>query len=142
MCVSRNVKTLGMQYLQHSNVAASSEPPDRICIIHYRTDELVERRTPYLIDSRLLLLRSGPSTPNLLAAFFPTCLTCADHVSRVPRVAPRYRAASTYSIGSPKNWTDLGFGVHLAAFPKITVMILHTLKAILQSRSQCSSLPR
>jgi hypothetical protein len=44
--VCRNAKTLGLQYLQLPDVAASSGPPDRTCVIHHRPDELlVEQHT-------------------------------------------------------------------------------------------------
>jgi hypothetical protein len=39
--VSRNANTLGLQHLQLPDVAASSGPPDRTCLIHHRTDELL-----------------------------------------------------------------------------------------------------
>jgi hypothetical protein len=42
-CVSRNAKTLGLQHLQLSDVAAGSGPPDRTCVIRHRTDELLRR---------------------------------------------------------------------------------------------------
>jgi hypothetical protein len=35
----------------------------------------------------------------------------ADHVSRVSRVTPRYRAVSTHCIDSPKCWISLVFGL-------------------------------
>jgi hypothetical protein len=39
--VSHNAKTLGLLHLQLLDVAAGSGPPDRTCIIHHRTDELL-----------------------------------------------------------------------------------------------------
>jgi hypothetical protein len=45
-CVRPYAKTLGLQHLQLPDVVASSRSPDRTCIIHYRTDELlVEQHT-------------------------------------------------------------------------------------------------
>jgi hypothetical protein len=40
-CVSRNAKTLGLQHLQLSDVGVNSGPPDRACVVHNWTDELL-----------------------------------------------------------------------------------------------------
>lgn len=44
-----------------------------------------------MMDRPLLLLKKGPSTPNLRAAFFPTWLVWAAQISYVSRVTPRCR---------------------------------------------------
>jgi hypothetical protein len=47
-CVTRNAKTLGLYHLRLPDVAAGSGPPDRTCVIHHRTDELlVEQHTVF-----------------------------------------------------------------------------------------------
>jgi hypothetical protein len=43
-CVSRNTKTLGLQQLQLSDMAASSGPPDGARAVHYKTDELLTKQ--------------------------------------------------------------------------------------------------
>jgi hypothetical protein len=40
-CVSRNAKTLGLQHLHITDVGLDSGPPDRACVVHYWTDELL-----------------------------------------------------------------------------------------------------
>jgi hypothetical protein len=45
-CVSRNANTLGLQHLKFVNTGVGSRPPDRACVVHHGTDELlVEQHT-------------------------------------------------------------------------------------------------
>lgn len=69
--------------------------------------------TPFVIDKPLLLLRRGPSPPSLWVAFLPTWLICADQVSCISRVTPRYHAVSNHWSGALKNWTGLSLWMHL-----------------------------
>jgi hypothetical protein len=52
-CVSRNSKTLGLQHLQLTDVGVGSGPPDRACVVHHRTDEL-------LVEQHAFTLSRGP----------------------------------------------------------------------------------
>jgi hypothetical protein len=138
-CVSRNAKTLGLQHLTWVRTAdlqidyALAITGKKFCL---------QSNTPVLTDRTLLLLRRGPSTSNLWVAFFTNWLPCVGQVSCVSRVTPRYCAVSTHCISSPRNSTGLGFWMNLAALTKRTALLFETLMAILQSRSQRSSLSR
>jgi hypothetical protein len=50
-CVSRNAKTLGLQHLQLSDVGVSRGPPDRACVVHNWTDELLSYDMPCIAAS-------------------------------------------------------------------------------------------
>jgi hypothetical protein len=52
------------------------------------------------------------------------------------------RAVSTHRAGSPKDWSDLSFWMRLVVLAKRTAVLFEGLIAILQSRGQCSCLPR
>jgi hypothetical protein len=63
-CVSRNAKTLVLQHLQLSDMAASSGLPDGAYMIHHRADELfVKQHT--VSDGKVTSVREGGSMPNL-----------------------------------------------------------------------------
>jgi hypothetical protein len=141
-CVSRNAKTLGLQHMQLPDICASSRPPDRTCVVHHRTDELLVEQNTVPDIQNTSPVNEGPSTPNLWAAFFRIWLTRTGQVSSVSRVTPRCRAVSTHCISSPRNSTGLGFRKRLAALTKRTAVLFDTMVAILQPRSQCSGIRR
>jgi hypothetical protein len=64
-CGSSNEKALGLQHLQLPDVAASSGPPDRTCLIHHRTDELLVEQHTVSDGQAASPVKEGASTPNL-----------------------------------------------------------------------------
>jgi hypothetical protein len=116
--------------LATSGYGYDSRPPDRTRIIHQRADELLVKQHTVSDVHAAFLLRRGPSTLSLWAAFFPTWLACADQKSCVTRVTPRYCAVSTHCIGSMRNWTVPGFKMRLAVLTKSIMMLFGTLMAI------------
>jgi hypothetical protein len=78
-----------MQPLQFLDVDAKSEPPDRACIVHHRTDQLNVKRCTISDGQDTHPVKEGPSTPNFLATFLPIWLACADQVSRVSQGHPK-----------------------------------------------------
>jgi hypothetical protein len=80
-----------------------SGPPGRACLFHYRTDEVLVKQDAVYGGQATPPVKEGTEHANVFAASLPTWLMCADQVSRVSRVIPRYRAVSTHAIGSPRN---------------------------------------
>jgi hypothetical protein len=71
-CVSRNAKTLALQHLQLPDVAAGSGPPDRTCVIHHRTDELlVEQHTLSEGQAASPVKEGAEHAQSLNCLFFP-----------------------------------------------------------------------
>jgi hypothetical protein len=123
-------------------MAESSWFPNRTYIIHHGTDELLVEQHTVSDGQAASPVKEGTKDAQFWAAFFHTWLTYADQVSCVSRVTSSYRALSTHCIGSPRNWTGLGFWMRLAVSTESTAVLFETLMAILQSRSHCSSVPR
>jgi hypothetical protein len=137
-CVSRNAKTLGLQHF-----APSSGPPDRAGVVHHRADELlVERQT---------VLNGKPTTHVKVGA---------KHTQSLSRLSLYLvdvrRPGQPCNKGDPKvpccfdplywsseqNWNSLGLWTHLVILAKSSAVLFETLIAVLQSRSQSSSLLR
>jgi hypothetical protein len=64
-CVSRNAKTLTLQHLQFPDIAASSGPPGKKCILHHRMIDLFvnqhtisDGQAPFPIKERAKLAQS------------------------------------------------------------------------------------
>jgi hypothetical protein len=91
-CVSRNAKTLGLQHLQPMDVGVRSGPTDRACVVHHTTDELLVEQHAVLNGQTAPPVKERAKHAQFLSRLSPYLLTCADQVSRVSGVTPRYRA--------------------------------------------------
>jgi hypothetical protein len=94
--------------------------------------------TALLTNKAVLLLRSGPSTPDPGAAFFPTSLTCADGEGVYLGSPQNNKLFPSIVLALLKLKMILGFWMRLAALPKSRAVFFYTLMAIFQSRSQSS----
>jgi hypothetical protein len=70
-CGSRNAKTLGLQHLQLTDAGVGSRLPDRACVVHHRTDEL-------LVDQHAVL--NGKTAPPVKDG--------AKHAQSLSRLSP------------------------------------------------------
>jgi hypothetical protein len=107
-CVSCKAKTPGLLNLQLPDVAAGSGPPDRTCVIHHGTDELLVEQHTVSDEQDASPVKEGAKHAQSLS-----CLL--SHLVKVRRpgklsITPRNRTVSTHCIGSPRNCTTLGYG--------------------------------
>jgi hypothetical protein len=138
-CVSRNAKTLELQHLWFIYVGVGNGPPDRACLVHHGTDELLVKQYAISDGQTTPLVEAGVSNLYLWEAFFRTWVMWADQVNRVSRITPRNRAVSTHCIGSPKRWGGLGLWTRIVVSAKSTAVLFETLIGTLQPRTQSSS---
>jgi hypothetical protein len=71
VCVSRNAKTLGLQHLQIADVGVGSRPPDRACVVHYWTDELLVEQQAVLNGKTAPPVKEGANHSQYLSRLFP-----------------------------------------------------------------------
>jgi hypothetical protein len=69
-CIGSNAKTLGQPHLQSLDMGASGGHSDGTRIVLHGTDELLIQDSTIPDGKTLLMLRRGPSSPSLCAAFF------------------------------------------------------------------------
>jgi hypothetical protein len=142
-CISRNAKTLRLYHLQPPDVSAGSRPPDRACVIHHKTDELLVEQHTVSDGQAASPVKEGSKHAKSLGCLFTYLADVCwpGELSCVSRFTARYRAVSKHSIGSPSNRTSLGFWMRLAVLSKSISVLFEALMAIFHSCSQCSSLP-
>jgi hypothetical protein len=129
-----------LQHLQLRDMVMTSRPPDGACIFHHRAEELFKRQHTVSDGQATFPIRRGSRTPRLRPVFHITWVTCADQVSCLSRVTPRYLLFRDSVLALRK--TGPAWAWRLAVLAKSIAMLFETLIAILQSRSQCSSLLR
>jgi hypothetical protein len=138
--VTRNANTLRLQILQLPGMAVSSGPSD-FGMRSPSKDGWVAYKAAHRFWCIGHFCQDRDQVCSVFQLpFFPPGWRMPSR-STVINLSLRYRDASNHCIDSPKNWTGLGFLMCLAVLTKSTEMMFETLMAILQYRSQCSSLP-
>jgi hypothetical protein len=65
------VKTLGLHHLQLTDVGVGSRPPDRACVVHHRTDELLVEQHAVLNGKTAPPLKEGAKHAQSLSSLSP-----------------------------------------------------------------------
>jgi hypothetical protein len=91
-------------------VASGSGPPDRTCVIHHRTDELLVEQHTVSDGQAASPVKEGAKRTQSLYFLLPHVVDVRRPGKLSIKVNRSYCALSTHCIGSPRNCTALGFG--------------------------------
>lgn len=139
MYVSRNAKTLGLQCLQIPDIAASSGPTHKACIIHHRADEFLIRQHTVSDKRATFPIKQVVKRAQPWSSFFLFGCPASFRPAVCQGSTQKYRTVSTSCIGSPWNWTDLAFWMPLAVLANSTAMLFEALTAVLLLHSNLNT---
>jgi hypothetical protein len=106
-CISRNVKALGLQHLQLSDMVAGSGPPDRACMVQHRTDELLIEQYTFSDGQASSPISEEAKQTQSFSWLTSYLVDVCRPLPLCIRGNPKDRAGLTDCIGSPRNWTHL-----------------------------------
>jgi hypothetical protein len=115
-----------------------STPPDQACVVHHGMDELLVEQHA-VPDGQSTPVEEGAKQAQYLSRLLPYLVG----VSRPGKPCVKgYPQGTVLFRPSPKSCGGLGLWTHLVVLAKSNAVLFETLIAILQSRSQSSSLLR
>jgi len=137
--IGSNVKELGLEHLHFPDMGLSGEPQDEERMSYLYS------RTPFLMDRRVLLFRSGPNTPRLCGAVSFTWSIWVDTVRRVSSITPRWQGGidPVDWVSEELNWlvcrnAPAGHSEEHPVLFETLIAILHCLSHHLRSQRHVS----